>query len=44
MDAKGPFDIVLVGVGPTGCVVANRLTADPGRTVVLLEAGPDSTA
>ena len=37
----GRFDVVLVGAGPAGCVLANRLTEDAGRTVALLEAGPD---
>jgi choline dehydrogenase len=34
-------DIVIVGAGPAGCVLANRLSADPARRVVLIEAGPD---
>jgi choline dehydrogenase len=37
----GQFDVVLVGAGPAGCVLARRLTEDPRRTVALLEAGPD---
>jgi choline dehydrogenase len=37
----GQFDIILVGAGPAGCVLARRLTEDPERTVALVEAGPD---
>lgn len=33
-------DYVIVGTGSAGCVVANRLSADAGTEVVVLEAGP----
>jgi choline dehydrogenase len=35
----GEPDVLIVGAGSAGCVLANRLSADPNRRVVLIEAG-----
>jgi len=36
---EGDFDYVVVGAGTAGCIVANRLSADPNKRVLILEAG-----
>ncbi|HZY15109.1 MAG TPA: GMC family oxidoreductase N-terminal domain-containing protein [Ramlibacter sp.] len=33
------FDYVIIGAGTAGCLLANRLSADPGKRVLLIEAG-----
>jgi choline dehydrogenase len=37
----GDYDYIVVGAGTAGCIVANRLTADPKQRVLLFEAGGD---
>ena len=41
MEPIAGADVVVVGSGAAGCAVAGRLASDPGRSIVLVEAGPD---
>ena len=41
MQSRAGFDVVIVGGGAAGCVVARRLAELDDRSVLLLEAGPD---
>lgn len=36
---EGDYDYIVVGAGTAGCIVSNRLSADPKNRVLTLEAG-----
>ncbi|MFC0435083.1 GMC family oxidoreductase [Kutzneria buriramensis] len=41
MPEKTGYDVLVLGGGVAGCVLATRLSEDPSRSVCLVEAGPD---
>jgi choline dehydrogenase len=43
MTFDAEYDFVIVRAGSAGCVLANRLSADPGSKILVIEAGGKDT-